>query len=153
MSRMRLGRRSPCLPQDGIFSHILSLSEDLLGTLGIRQGPMSLFEWERKNGKNGDLSYRAGADYRLRFADLSFTGTPLYPTQADSFPPFAALCLHGGEAIVRPIAVVEGRTALPFRLVAPRQFDAVNAPVIPVLGAIGRLWGKPPSRETRARPD
>jgi hypothetical protein len=29
--------------------HILSLSEDLLGPLGIRQGPMSLFEWESVN--------------------------------------------------------------------------------------------------------
>ena len=76
--------------------HILTLSEDLLGSLHIRQGPMSLFEWE---SVNEHLSYRAEADWRLRFADLSFSGTPLYATQAASFPPFAALCLDGGEAI------------------------------------------------------
>jgi hypothetical protein len=78
--------------------HILSLSENLLGSLGIRQGPMSLFEWE---SVNDELSYRTAADHRLRFADLRFSGTPLYATQVASFPPFAALCLHGGEAIGR----------------------------------------------------
>jgi hypothetical protein len=78
--------------------HILSLSEDLLGALGIRQGRMSLFAWER-TGRG--VSYRAVADQRLRFADLNFSGSPLYTTNAISFPPFAALCLHGRDVVAR----------------------------------------------------
>jgi len=87
-------------PPRGIFSgrrHILSLSENITARIGITCGPVSFFEWTRTDG--GDLSYRVGADHRLRFADLSFTGEPLYATAAQSFPPFAAVCLYGGERV------------------------------------------------------
>lgn len=87
------------LPSVGAFSsrqHILSLSEQLTARIGISQGPVSLFEWE---SVEGETTYRAGADYRLCFDKLSFSGEPLYASSSSSFPPFPAVCLYGSERV------------------------------------------------------
>jgi hypothetical protein len=78
--------------------HILTLSESLLTEIGVRQGPVSLFEWD--SVKYG-LTYRVESDSRLRFEDLSFSGEPLYATAEPSFPPFTAVCLYGSERVAR----------------------------------------------------
>jgi hypothetical protein len=86
-------------PQVTAFSgrrHIFSFSEQLSAHLGIAQRPVSLFEME---SMDGDFSYRVQADSRLRFADLSFTGEPLYATPSESFPSFPAVCLYGSDRV------------------------------------------------------
>ncbi|MCW0220313.1 MAG: hypothetical protein OJI67_18445 [Prosthecobacter sp.] len=84
---------------DGVFSscrHVFSFSGTLYAEIGIAQGPVSLFEWENRDN---DLSYRVETNHRLKFADLKFSGEPLYATQSLSFPPFAAVCLYGSESV------------------------------------------------------
>lgn len=80
--------------------HICTISEELPTHLGFENtGPVSLYESE-KNSDDNELTYGAEGDYRLRFSELSFTGTPPAAVPADSFPPFPALCYYGGDRIV-----------------------------------------------------
>jgi hypothetical protein len=81
--------------------HIVTLSESLLADVGVRQGPVSLFEWE---SVNGDRAPRVEADQRLRFRDLRFSGEPLFATPEPSFPPFAAVCLYGDGRVAEWLA-------------------------------------------------
>jgi hypothetical protein len=86
-------------PQAVAFSgrrHIFTLAETILPDFGRIEGPLSLFEWEHVEGER---SYRVETDHRLRFADLSFSGEPLYATEAASFPPFPAVCLYGSDHV------------------------------------------------------
>jgi hypothetical protein len=76
--------------------HTVSLSESLLAELGVRQGPVSLFEWDSAGNAT---TARAEADHRLRFVDLQFSGEPLYASAEPSFPPFEAVCLYGSNRV------------------------------------------------------
>jgi hypothetical protein len=76
--------------------HILTLSESLLAGIGVRQGPVSLFEWE---SATYGTSYRVESDSRLHFKDLSFNGEALYATPEPSFPPFTAVSLYGSDRV------------------------------------------------------
>jgi len=76
--------------------HIVSVSESLLAEIGVRQGPLSLFEWE---SVKGERAVRVEADQRLRFRDLRFNGESLFATPELSFPPFAAVCLYGSARV------------------------------------------------------
>jgi hypothetical protein len=76
--------------------HILTLSESLLAEIGVRQGPISLFEWE---STTDETSNRVESNSRQHFKDLSFSGEALYATPEPSFPPFTAICLYGSERV------------------------------------------------------
>ena len=76
--------------------HIVSVSESLLAEIGVRHGPVSLFEWE---SVQGEQALRVEADQRLHFQDLRFNGEPLFATPEPSFPPFAAACLYGSARV------------------------------------------------------
>lgn len=86
--------------------HRFTLSESLLTDLIARPGPLSLFEYETTGG---DPHTRVEYDYRLHFADMRFTGEPLYATAARSFPPFPAVCLYGSD-LVRDWLAARGLT-------------------------------------------
>ena len=75
--------------------HIFTLSDSLLARIGVRAGPVSLFEWSGK----GNRVFRVEADYRLSFGDLSFNGQPLYASESTSFPPLPALCVYGSRRV------------------------------------------------------
>lgn len=76
--------------------HLFTLGESLLAGLGVRQGPVSLFEWKTRAG---ETHLRVDRDPRLHFQDLRFSGEPLYATPGRSFPPFPALCLYGSSRV------------------------------------------------------
>lgn len=76
--------------------HVFTVAESLLDGLVTRPGPLSLVEWEPRDGGS---EYRVSADSRLRFADLRFTGEPLYAAPRPSFPPFPAVCLSGSGKV------------------------------------------------------
>jgi hypothetical protein len=81
--------------------HLLTISESLYELWGFdhacRFGAVGLFEHRHDDGESA--GYRVECDNRKLFQDLSFTGTPLYATAADSFPPFQALCLYGSDRL------------------------------------------------------
>src|SRR5262245_50262869 len=81
--------------------HIVTLGESLLVEIGVRHGPVSLFDWESVNGEQW---LRVEADQRLRFRDLQFSGEPLFATAEASFPPFAAVCLYGSGQVAEWLA-------------------------------------------------
>src|SRR5262245_9503524 len=86
-------------PEDTAFRgrrHLVTLGEAILAEIGVRQGPVSLFEWE---SVTGGQAVRVEADYRLHFRDLRFSGEPLFATPEPSFPPFAAVCLYGSGRV------------------------------------------------------
>jgi hypothetical protein len=81
--------------------HLLTISEHLfrqiVPDLSGRFGAVGLFEARDAQGRH--FRYGVECDSRKPFESLSFTGSPLFATPAQSFPPFQAVCLHGGERV------------------------------------------------------
>jgi hypothetical protein len=83
--------------------HLLTISDAVYRAWKFDQhcqfGAVTLSEYRDARGRT--LRYGVECDHRKPFADLSFTGSALYATSAQSFPPFQALCLHGSEKVQR----------------------------------------------------
>lgn len=77
--------------------HIVTISQRLLRELDVDSlGAVGLFEWE---DVEGDLHLNVERDPRTEFDAFTCDGDPLFATEATSFPPFEALCLHGSERV------------------------------------------------------
>ena len=87
----------------GSRHHVMTIKEALFTELKLdkfcRFGPVGLSEYRYRDRQGNNSSYRIECDYRKKFADLKFTGVPLYATPALSFPPLPAVCLYGSERI------------------------------------------------------
>jgi len=79
------------------IQHIFTIDTRILEGLDlpVRPEPVGLFRYvDVKDRVSNRILQRP-----MAFEEVSCSGKPLYATRASSFPPFAALCLHGGSGI------------------------------------------------------
>lgn len=78
-------------------AHLLTLDSALVAAAGIpvRANPISLYEVTMSAGPQLRMAESAA----VAFETLACSGDALFAVPASSFPPLAALCLHGGDVV------------------------------------------------------